>query len=235
MNRYVSVSLATLFCGLLAAAAAAQGRSTGQIVGTIKDSSGAVVPNAAVVLIDVGTGSTLEGKSGPEGNFVFPNLQPGTYTVTATAEGFQPVTLQQVVVQTARSTDIVVQFQIRGVSEQVNVAGRTQVVETSSATIANTVSNAEIAKLPLSGRNVLGFALLVPGTATSAGSRDSEYNGLPGGAINITLDGVNDNSQRFRSGGTSFFVFAPRSASKGCPSTRSTTATRRWVARAGRR
>ena len=51
------------------------------------------------------------------------------------------------------------------------------------------MDNAEIAKLPLSGRNVLGFALLVPGAATSAGSRDSEYNGLPGGAINITLDG----------------------------------------------
>ena len=45
--------------------------------------------------------------------------------------------------------------------------------------------------------------------ASSAGARDSEYNGLPGGAIKITLDGINNNSQRFRSGGTSFFTFAP--------------------------
>ena len=57
--------------------------------------------------------------------------------------------------------------------------------------------------------DILSFALLVPGAAQSAGARDSEYNGLPGGAINITLDGVNNNSQRFRSGGTSFFSFAP--------------------------
>src|SRR5439155_25574519 len=177
--RVVNVFFVTLLCCDLAAVAAAQGRATGQIVGTVRDATGAVVPNAALVVIDVGTGTTLEGKSGPEGNFVFPNLQPGTYTLTATAGGFQPATLQQIVVQTARSTDIVVRFQLAGVTEQVNVAARTQVVETSSATIANTVSNAEIAKLPLSGRNVLGFALLVPGAATSAGSRDSEYNGLP--------------------------------------------------------
>src|SRR5439155_964443 len=75
--------------------------------------------------------------------------------------------------------------------------------------VSTTVRNEQIAKLPLSGRDVLGFALLTPGAATSSGSRFSTYNGLPGGAINITLDGVNDNSQRFRSGGTSFFVFAP--------------------------
>jgi len=209
MRRCLSLVLLGLLCCAPPAVAAVQGRVTGQVVGTVKDATGAVVPAAALVLIDVGTGNTVEGKSGPEGNFVFPNLQPGTYTLTATASGFQPATVQQIVVQTARSTDVVVQFQVAGVTEQVRVEGRAQVVETSSSTIANTVSNAEIAKLPLSGRNILNFALLVPGTATSAGARDSEYNGLPGGAINITLDGVNDNSQRFRSGGTSFFAFAP--------------------------
>ena len=102
-----------------------------------------------------------------------------------------------------------VQFQVAGVTEAVQVEGRATVVETTSTTISNTVSNEQIAKLPMAGRNILVFALLVPGAAQSAGSRDSEYNGLPGGAINITLDGVNNNSQRFRSGGTSFFVFAP--------------------------
>ena len=75
--------------------------------------------------------------------------------------------------------------------------------------MSNTVTNEQIAKLPLSGRNILDFALLVPGAAQSTGGRDSHYNGLRGGAINITLDGVNNNSMRFRSGGTSMFVFAP--------------------------
>ena len=189
--------------------ALAQTRTTGQIVGTVKDASGAVIPNVVLVLIDIGTGTSAETRSGSEGGFVFPNLQPGTYTITATAQGFQPLTLQKVEVLTSRSTDVTVQFQVLGVTEQVQVEGRTAVVETTSTTIANTVRNEEIAKLPLAGRNILGFALLVPGAAQSTGARDSEYNGLPGGAINITLDGVNNNSQRFRSGGTSFFVFAP--------------------------
>jgi hypothetical protein len=194
---------------LLPSAVFGQTRTTGQIVGTVKDGTGAVIPNAEVVLIDAGTGNTVETKSGSEGGFVFPNLQPGTYTITATAQGFQPVTLQKVEVLTSRSTDVTVQFQVAGVTEQVQVEGRATVVETTSTTVANTVSNAEIAKLPLSGRNILDFALLVPGAQSSSGARNSHYNGLPGGAINITLDGINNNSARFRSGGTSFFVFAP--------------------------
>ncbi|HEY7497313.1 MAG TPA: carboxypeptidase-like regulatory domain-containing protein [Vicinamibacterales bacterium] len=208
MPRFKKIAIAVFVC-LLPALSAAQGRITGQIVGTVKDASGAVVPKADLVLIDSGTGATVETKSGSDGNFVFPNLQPGRYSITATFQGFQPVTIQEVIVQTARSIDVVVQFQVAGVSEQVQVEGRSQVVETTSTTVANTVNNAQIAKLPMAGRNILNFALLVPGAATSSGGRDSEYNGLPGGAINITLDGVNNNSARFRSGGTSMFVFAP--------------------------
>ena len=209
MSRCWSKTVLTALLCLAPALSAAQGRITGQIVGTVKDASGAVVPKADLILIDNGTGATVETKSGADGNFVFPNLQPGRYQITATFQGFQPVTIQQVLVETARSVDVVVQFQVAGVSESVDVAGRSQVIETSSSTIANTLTNAQIAKLPIAGRNVLNFALLVPGAATSSGGRDSEYNGLPGGAINITLDGVNNNSARFRSGGTSMFVFAP--------------------------
>src|SRR5262245_38593633 len=209
MPRFTKAIAIALILGALPALAAAQGRITGQIVGTVKDSSGAVVQKADLVLIDNATGATLETKSGADGNFVFPNLQPGRYQITATFQGFQPVTIQEVIVETARSVDIVVQFQVAGVSEQVQVEGRSQVIETTSTTVANTVSNEQISKLPLAGRNILNFALLVPGSATSAGARDSEYNGLPGGAINITLDGINNNSARFRSGGTSFFTFAP--------------------------
>src|SRR5262245_61461873 len=201
--------LLLVVCALPPSPSAAQTRTTGQIVGTVKDSTGAVVQNAEVILIDTATGKSLTGKSGAEGGFVFPNLQPGTYTLTATAQGFQPVTVQGIEVNTSRSTDLTVQFQVAGVTEAIQVEGQSPVVQTTSTTIANTVSNEEIAKLPMAGRNILSFALLVPGAAQSAGSRDSEYNGLPGGAINITLDGVNNNSQRFRSGGTSFFVFAP--------------------------
>ncbi len=209
MTRLGMTAFASLFLSLVPVLATAQVGTTGQVVGVVKDASGAVIVKADLVLIDTTTGLSFEAKSRDDGGFVFPNLQPGTYTLTATAGGFRPLTLQQIVVQTSRTAEIVVQFQVAGVTEQVNVEGRTSVVETRSATVSNTVSNEQIAKLPMSGRNILDFALLVPGATQSTGGRDSHFNGLPGGAINISLDGVNNNSARFRSGGTSMFVFAP--------------------------
>ena len=184
--------------------AAAQVRTTGQVVGTVRDASGAVVPNADLVLQDTGTGLVLNGKSDKDGGFTFPNLQPGRYRLTAVSQGFQPVNIDAIAVETSRATNVTVRFEVAGVQEKVQVEGRAPVVETTSSTVSTTVSNAEIAKLPLAGRNVLNFALLTPGAATSSDGRFSTFNGLPGGAINITLDGINNNSQRFRSGGTSF-------------------------------
>ena len=209
MPRFWTKTVLTALVCLMPVVSGAQGRTTGQIVGIVKDASGAVVPKPSSMLIDTATGTTSETKSGADGGFVFPNLQPGRYPMTATFQGFNPVTIQQVVVETSRSVNIVVQFQVAGVTEQVNVEGRTSVVETTSTTVSNTVSERADCEAAASGRNILDFALLVPGATQSTGGRDSEFNGLPGGAINITLDGVNNNSARFRSGGTSMFVFAP--------------------------
>src|SRR5437762_6179431 len=187
----------------------AQVRTTGQIVGTVKDPSGAVVPDAQIEITDIGTGIAATSSSSKEGGFVFPALQPGRYRLLATKDGFQPGVVPELVVETGRATNVTVQVELAGVHEQVKVEATAPVVETTSSTVSTSVRNEQIAKLPLSGRDVLGFALLTPGTATSSTSRFSTYNGLPGGAINITLDGINNNSQRFRSGDTSFFVFAP--------------------------
>src|SRR4051812_17956043 len=187
----------------------AQVRTTGQVVGTVRDASGAVVPNADLVLQDTGTGLVLNAHSDKDGGLTFPNLQPGKYRLTAVSQGFQPASVEGIVVETARTANVSVGFEVAGVQEKVQVEGRAPVIETTSSTVSTTVRNTEIAKLPLSGRNILNFALLTPGAATSSDGRFSTFNGLPGGAINITLDGINNNSQRFRSGGTSFFTFAP--------------------------
>ena len=65
------------------AGAHAQTRTTGQIVGTVKDASGGVVANADLILIDLGTGLNVEKKSDTNGGFVFPNLQPGRWVTWA--------------------------------------------------------------------------------------------------------------------------------------------------------
>src|SRR5262245_4392248 len=115
-TRRFHVSVLAMVSMLIAAWASAQVRTTGQIVGTAKDSTGAVVPNAQMILVDAATGAVHETKSGPDGGFVFPNLQPGTYTLTATHDGFQTATLQALIVQNYRATDIVVQLPVAGLS-----------------------------------------------------------------------------------------------------------------------
>jgi hypothetical protein len=212
------VAALTLILALPAMRVEAQVRTTGQIVGTVRDPSGAVVPDAEIQIRDMATGITAETKSARDGAFIFVAVQPGRYILTAIAKGFQPVVLENILVETSRATNLSVQTEVAGVQEEVRVEGRSSVIEMSSTTISSTVTNAQIEKLPMGGRSVLVFALLIPGAqqnasrtagTTSPAARDSHINGLPGGAINITLDGVNNNSERFRSGGTSIFTFAP--------------------------
>jgi hypothetical protein len=190
-------------------AAFAQVRTTGQIVGTVHDPSGALVPHATIEVTDLGTGISATATSTDQGGFVFPALQPGHYRLLVTTAGFEPALIDDLVVETGRASNVDVKVALASVGEQVRVVGRSSVIETTSTTVSTTVGSAQIAKLPLNSRSVLDFALLTPGTATSAGTRFSSFNGLPGGAINLTLDGINNNSQRFRSGNTSFFNFAP--------------------------
>ncbi len=213
-----SVIALTVFTALFAAGANAQVRTTGQIIGTARDASGAVVAGAEIEVRDLGTGITATARSAQDGGFVFPALQPGHYLLTAVAKDFQPAVIENIAVETSRASNVEIRFEVAGIREEVRVEGRATVIETSSTTISSTVGSAQIEQLPVGDRSTLVFALLIPGAeqsgartpgTTSPAARDSHINGLPGGAINITLDGVNNNSARFRSGGTSIFTFAP--------------------------
>ena len=212
------VTVLTILLALVTIGANAQVRTTGQIVGVVRDATGAVVPDAEIQIRDLGTGITADARSARDGAFVFPAVQPGRYMLTAIAKGFQPVVMDSITVETSRAVNVAIQCEVAGVQEEVHVQGQSTLIETTSTTISTTVGNAQIEKLPIGGRSVLVFAMLIPGAqqnasrtpgTTSPAARDSHINGLPGGAINITLDGVNNNSERFRSGGTSIFTFAP--------------------------
>ena len=194
----------------LPAVGAAQGRTTGQIVGTVKDASGAVVPKADLILIDNGTGATTEAKSGSDGGFVFPNLQPGRYQITATVPGLQPdhdpgsrrrnrpLGRRRRAVRGRRPD--------RAGQRRRPLAGRRDDVDDGREHRQQRADREAAAGRPQHPRTSRCSCRARP---RSAGGRDSQFNGLPGGAINITLDGINNNSARFRSGGTSLFMFAP--------------------------
>jgi hypothetical protein len=208
------VALRVYWCALaclclVISAAHAQVSTTGEVRGTVMDPGGAVVPGADLKLENQAAGTTRSATSSEDSGFVFVRVEPGTYRLVATAKGFQTAVTAGIVVETARTTDVVMHMTLGNVTETVEVQGTAAALETSSTTIATTVRNETIQELPLNGRNILGFTLLMAGAQRGSSDRNSDFNGLPNASQNITLDGINNNSQRFKSGGTSNFVFAP--------------------------
>src|SRR5262249_34926348 len=120
--------------------------------------------------------------------FVFLRLSAGTYRLTATATGFQTAVSSGVIVETARTADLVMRMTVGSVSETVEVSGATSLLETSSSTVSSTVRNELLETLPLNGRDVLGFALMSPGAQRGSSDRNSTFNGLPNASLNITVD-----------------------------------------------
>lgn len=183
-------------------------QATGSSIhGIVRDPSGAVIPGAHIVLDNLGTGITKAGQSGADGTFVFPNLQAGTYAVTASAQGFQKAVYASVIVNTGLVTDLTVKMKLGAATQTVEVTGTPAELKTTTNAVATTINARAIKDLPYASRDSLAFAELMAGAQSGSGGED--FNNLPNASLNITLNGMNNNSQRFKSGGTSFFAFAP--------------------------
>src|SRR6266568_9000634 len=207
--RLVIVVLAAgLYLG--AQPALAQLRIVGSISGTVQDPTGAVVANARVGVKDQKTGLTKESTTAEGGGFLFPNLASGIYEVTVSMPGFKTELVPNISVSTSQTTDLRISLEVGQPTETVTVlGGASQVLETSSQLVASTLTPGTITQLPLANRsNVLALARLAPGASPPSGG-STRFNNLPGGAVNVTVDGINDASNGFKSGGTVFFMTVP--------------------------
>ncbi|HEV2134896.1 MAG TPA: TonB-dependent receptor [Terracidiphilus sp.] len=141
---------------------------TGALLGTVQDSSGAVVPNAAVTLTNEGTNVINTTVTGPQGFFTFPNLNPGEYTVTVSASGFKKVISQHNVVQVEKTTSVNLTLQPGAVSTEVTVTGQTPLVETTTSDLGTSISRVQINNLPINGRSPQMLMQLAPGSTPAA-------------------------------------------------------------------
>jgi hypothetical protein len=208
MKRAANMSfLLGLVWAVLATASLAQVATTGQLVGVVQDQSGAVVAGAELQLENDDTRAVQTATANADGGFVFPTLTPGSYTLTVKKQGFETTVYRRLVIYAARTTNHTAALKVGAVTQTVEVQGDAQVLHTTTNTISSTVDQKYLQDLPLPGRSVLPFVLLSAGAQQGVTARDSTINGLPGGSLNITLNGVNNNAQRFKSGGTSFFAF----------------------------
>ncbi len=198
----------TVLLAGLAIVGHAQITSTG-IRGIVRDPNGAVVPNATIKATDNATGVVQTTVSSSDGNFSFPTLQFGSYKLTVMATGFQNSVIAAVIVESGRTTNVSVDLTVGAAADTVQIAASAEQLNTTTAEVGSTINNKLVQNLPFAGRDSLGFAVLIAGSSRSTSDRNSTFNGLPNASLNISLDGMNNNSQRFKSGGTSFFAFAP--------------------------
>jgi hypothetical protein len=189
--------------------AGAQVRTTGQISGTVTDPSGAVIPGAVITATMPSTGFTQSVMANSSGQYVFPELQPGVYRVTATVKGFAATSYTDVIVEESRTRDLPIHIKIGQLNEKVEVSAQGEVLETTTNTLATTIDPDSIQDLPLNGRDILPLAEIVSGAQSGGDERFTTFNSLPNGSISITIDGMTANSQRFRTSTTGFFTFAP--------------------------
>lgn len=159
--------LPLLFAVLLWIPARAAAQATGQVSGVISESSGRLVPSAAVELINTSTAQVRSGASNGEGAYEFPLVNPGMYQIRVTMSGFRTNVTDNVEVLVNGTTKIDVRLSVGGTNEQVTVTGAAPLVETGNATLGDVVDQQSIVDLPLNGRNFAQLGTLMPGVVAA--------------------------------------------------------------------
>jgi len=173
--------------------------ATGKIAGVVTDASGAVVTTAKVVVTNIETNLSKETKTDATGFYQVPLLPIGRYKVTATASGFDKVTVAaRTALEINQTLRIDVQLPIGQVTNTVVVESNASLVETENATVGGTVTGVAINELPLNGRNTLDLLKTQPGVTPTNPDSGAAGNYSIGGqrtdSVTYLLDGGNNNS-----------------------------------------
>ena len=143
--------------------------NTGTILGTVRDTTGAVIPGARVVIQNVATGVQNEVSTTEVGNYVVRFLQPGRYRVETQAEGFRKVVQENVALEMAREQRVDFELTPGDVTEVIEVTAAPPLLETDSGQQATTIENKLMVALPLLGRNPQNLKRLSPGVVQRGG------------------------------------------------------------------
>jgi hypothetical protein len=183
-------------------AAVIYGQAFSSLNGNVSDPTGAVVPGVQVILSNAETGIQRMTTSDEQGRYSFAQVAPGTYQVTAQLAGFKDIVLKDVRLLVNTPTTLNLKFESVGaVNTEVLVSTETVAVNTSDATIGNSLGGQIITELPFEARNVVGLLAVQPGVvylgepdpAKLNDNRSGAVNGGKSDQANVTLDGVDVN------------------------------------------
>jgi hypothetical protein len=179
---------------------------SGTLLGTVNDPSGAVVQNATVTATESATNVARETKSNESGNYSFPDLPPGTYTVTVVSQGFKKDTHENIAVLTNSTQRVDFDLVAGAVTESILVTTAPPLLQTDRADISTKIEQQQVADLPLStNRNFQSLLNLVPGTAPATfqhsqffnaqSSLQTEANGAPRMGNLYQIEGIDDDER----------------------------------------
>jgi len=202
------ITLFTALCILIASQMFAA--SVGSVSGTVKDSTGAVVPSVKLTLTSTGTNAQVTTTTNPSGEFQFLQLAPTTYTLTAETQGFKKINVSSVLVQVDQITHLELTLEVGTVTDSVQVESAAPLLENDKSTLSSVVDSRNIGNMPLNGRQALDLALITPGVLPTAsgtqvlsfnvaGARSQSNTYLWDGASNMDTQ-VNGNLNNFRIG-----------------------------------
>ena len=200
------LTIALIFAGAFVHQARGQSES-GKVVGTVTDQTGAVVPRATLTLTNSENGLVLTATSNDAGELNLPAVPRGAYTAKISAPGFQSQS-QAITVTVTEVQALRFNLTPGEVAISIEVTSAAPLVNTSNATLGETIESKQITELPLNGRNILNLTLLTPGVTTGAnveygqdtinrysdtGGGQLSVNGTRSQANNFILDGVDNN------------------------------------------
>lgn len=136
---------------------------TGTLLGTVSDSTGAVVTGAKVTITNQNTGFTRTAKTDAIGEYTAPSIPTGVYTVMAEMDGFKATALSQIQVGVDQRVRIDVTLEVGAMTESVTIEAQTPLLQTSSSELGTTVKSEQIEAMPLNGRNFVSLTRTVPG------------------------------------------------------------------------
>ena len=176
-------------------------RDMGTILGTVSDSTGAVVPGATVTISEDATGIEVSVQTNAQGNYIRPLLKPGSYTVAVESEGFKTAIQTGIVLQSASRVQANFSLELGAVTETIEVTAVPPALRTEDTVMGGTLESRQTSELPLGGQRRFAFlARTIPGvTPGEPGARDAQggafsANGVrSNGQNNFLLNGVDNN------------------------------------------
>ncbi|MGA7832975.1 MAG: TonB-dependent receptor [Terracidiphilus sp.] len=195
---YILASLAFL-AAMLTFSMTASAQAGGAIEGPVTDSTGAVVANAKVTASNIATGIATSRTTTSSGYFTINLLTPGNYTVSVSAQGFETLDQQNIMIDNEHVTGFNPVLRVGTSNETITVTDEPPALETTNATLGGTIRNEVYTELPImlqtagpSGqqRDITTFSNLLPGAQQPPGGRVSQFGGLPQRLAEVYVDGL---------------------------------------------